>query len=154
MNELSRLRVIVQGWLVRGPAGGCAWHYLNYILGLRELGHDVYYIEDSSENQSCCDAGMISRGTDPTYGLRFASHAFNRLGLADRWAYYDAHREEWRGARAHDARELCRTADLLINVSAANPLRDWTAKIPARALIDTDPGFTQVYNLTNPDYRL
>jgi hypothetical protein len=150
---MSRLRVIVLGWLIRGPAGGIAWHYLNYVLGLAELGHDVYYIEDSGDVPACYDAGMRSPGTDPNYGLHFAALAFNRLGLGDCWAYYDAPTKEWKGPRTHDARELCRSADLIINVSAANPLRDWLAEVPARVLIDTDPGFTQIRNLTDPNFR-
>lgn len=43
----NRLRIIVLGYLIRLPQGGLAWHYLNYVHGLAELGHDVYYIEDS-----------------------------------------------------------------------------------------------------------
>jgi hypothetical protein len=34
-------------------------------------------------------------------------------------------------------------------VSCANPLRPWFEKIPVRVLIDTDPVFTQIRNLTD-----
>lgn len=153
MNKMSRLRVIVLGWLIRGPAGGCAWHYLNYILGLAELGHDVYYIEDSGDIPACYDPGMSNPNNDASYGLRFTSRILNSVGLGDRWAYYDAPTNEWEGARACDARQLCATADLVLNVSGANPLRDWLARVPARGLIDTDPGFTQLRNLTDPNFH-
>lgn len=140
-----RLRIIVMGWLVRGPLGGMAWHYLHYLGGFAELGHDVYYIEDSGD-RLCSDPALTRETTDPTIGLEFASQVFHRLGFGDRWAYYDAHAGEWKGARAHDARQICQSADLVLNVSGVNPLRDWFDRVPVRALIDTDPGFTQLNN--------
>lgn len=41
------LRIVVLGYIVRGPIGGLAWHHLQYVLGLSQLGHDVYFFEDS-----------------------------------------------------------------------------------------------------------
>src|SRR5437762_1608490 len=123
MSRVDRLRVIVLGFLIREPTGGQAWHYLNYVHGLERLGHDVYYIEDSDDHPFCFDSSLGGPTTDPTEGLAFASAAFTRLGLGDRWAYHDAHTNEWKGARAHDARELCRTADVLLNISGVNPIR-------------------------------
>jgi hypothetical protein len=149
----NRLRIIVLGFLIRLPQGGIAWHYLNYVHGLAELGHDVYYIEDSYDRPACCGPDGDGPTTDAGYGLRFAADAFRRLGLADRWAYYDAHTNRWQGPRAGDAVTLCRTADLVVHVSGLNPIRDWLAGVPVRALIDTDPGFTQIRNLTLPEYR-
>src|SRR2546430_9953134 len=93
----NRLRIIVLGFLIRLPTGGLAWHYLNYVHGLAEMGHDVYYIEDSYDRPACFGPDSSGPTTDAHYGLRFASEAFSRLGLADRWAYYDAHTNEWKG---------------------------------------------------------
>jgi hypothetical protein len=149
----SRLRIVVLGSLVRLPMGGLAWHYLNYVHGLAELGHDVYYIEDSYDRPACFGPDSSGPTTNADYGLRFSSQAFSRLGLADRWAYYDAHTNEWKGPRAYDAVTLCKTADFVLHISGLNPLRDWLSSVPVRALIDTDPGFTQIRNLTNPIYR-
>lgn len=142
MTRHGQLRIIVLGWIVRGQLGGMAWHYLNYVLGLIELGHDVYYIEDSDGSPN-----------DPSGGLSFAAHIFDRLGLQDRWAYYDAHRATWRGACAKNARALCESADLILNVSGVNPLRSWLERVPRRVLIDTDPGFTQLRHIGNRQLR-
>ena len=38
--------VIVTGTIGRSVTGGQAWANLHYLLGLRALGHDVYYVED------------------------------------------------------------------------------------------------------------
>jgi hypothetical protein len=45
-----------------------------------------------------------------------------------------------------------RTADVLLNVSCATPLRDEYRAIPARVLIDTDPMFTQIQYLNGDGF--
>jgi hypothetical protein len=151
----SRLRIIVMGSLIREPTGGHAWANLSYVHGLAELGHDVFYIEDSDDYPTCYDPRISAATADPTYGLLFAGDALTRLGLGDRWAYYDAHAAEWKGARAGDARALCKSADLILSYSGmwGNPLREWLQTVPRRATIDGDPGFTQVRNLADPAFR-
>ena len=44
---MSKLRIIVGGLVGQYPMGGVAWDYFHYVLGLAELGHDVYYHEDT-----------------------------------------------------------------------------------------------------------
>ena len=146
----ERLRIVVLGYIVRGPIGGMAWHHLNYALGFARLGHDVMFMEDSSDEPACYDPSRHVVDADPTFGLAFAGKAFDRVGLGDRWCYHDAHTSRWHGPMGDAAIGFCRSADLLINVSAVNPIRVWTAEIPIRVLVDTDPVFTQVRHLTEP----
>ncbi len=147
---VGRLRIIVLGYLVRGPLGGMAWHHLQYALGLKRLGHDVYFVEDSDDYPSCYDPSRGVTDTDPSYGLQFAADSFARLGLAEIWAYYNAHTECWYGPCAGRRSHLFQSADLLLNVSGVNPLRPWLQHVPIRVLIDTDPLFTQLRHLTEP----
>jgi hypothetical protein len=152
-NIGARLRIVVLGYIVRGPLGGLAWHHLQYVLGLRALGHDVYFIEDSDDYPSCYDPSRDTVDADPSYGLRFAARAFERLGLGDRWCYHDAHAARWMGPLAPRALEVCASAELLLNLSGVNPLRSWTERTPARVFVDTDPAFTQIRHLTDPSAR-
>ena len=149
----ERLRVVVLGYLVRGPFGGMAWHHLQYVVGLARLGHDVMFVEDSDDYESCYDPERGVLGTDPSYGLRFAAAAFGRLGLGESWAYFDAHTGRWLGPGSGRVLEFCSTADLLLNVSGVTPLRPWVLEIPTRVLIDTDPVFTQIRHLMDPAAR-
>lgn len=146
----NQLRIIVLGYMVRGPLGGLAWHHLQYVIGLAQLGHDVYFLEDSDDYPSCYDPSRGITDHNPTYGIEFACRTFERVGLGDRWAYYDAHSDQWLGPAKNKIREICATADLVLNVSGVNPLRPWLMEIPNRVLIDTDPAFTQIRHLTNP----
>jgi hypothetical protein len=149
----ERLRVIVLGYIVRGPYGGLAWHHLQYVISLAELGHEVYFFEDSDDYPGCChpDTGAID--TDPSFGLEFAARAFDYVGLPDCWAYYDAHLSNWHGPQAEAAAEIAKSADIVLNVSAINPLREWFTNIPIRVLVDTDPAFVQIRHLTDPGAR-
>lgn len=146
----DKLRIVVLGYVVRGPVGGMAWHHLNYVRGLAELGHDVLFVEDSDDYPSCYDPTRFVTDCDPGYGLQFAAAAFKGIGHADGWCYHDAHTGRWHGPAAGRALSFCRSADLVLNVSGVNPLRDWTARVPLRAYIDTDPLFTQARHLDDP----
>ena len=150
---MNKLRIVVLGYIVRGPLGGMAWHHLQYALGLAQLGHDVYFVEDSDDYPACYDPSRHVTDTDPTYGLRFAANTFARVGLGDHWAYFDAHASRWYGPCAERILGVCATADLVLNVSGVNPLRPWLADIAVRILIDTDPVFTQIRHLTDPAAR-
>jgi len=109
--SVGRLRIIVLDSIVRLPMGGMAWHHLQYAMGLAALGHDVYSFGDSNDYQwSCYDPLRCVTDTDPSYGLDFAARTFSRVGLADRWAYYDAHTNRWLGPCGQRAEELCASA--------------------------------------------
>ena len=147
---MTKPRIIVLGYIVRGPIGGMAWHHLQYVLGLHRLGYDVYFAEDSDDYPSCYDPARGIVDDDPRYGLDFCRQVFDRVGLSDRWCFYDAHQNLWHGPAAAQALELFASADILLNLSGINPLRDWAQDLPHRVLVDTDPLFTQIRHLTDP----
>lgn len=164
---MSKPTILVSGYVVRRPVGGLAWHYLHYVAGLARLGYDVYYIEDSEDYPCCFDPtrrigpttdGDPDRtpiafdrlGIDPTFGLNFAAAIFSKLGLANRWGYYDAHTSTWKGGCADEIRQVISSADLLLNISHSMTLRPWHMQIPARALVDTDPVFAQARHIHAP----
>lgn len=156
-RRAGRLRVVVLGMVVRMPFGGLTWHYLQYLVGLERLGHDVYYVEDScffesDEEGFCWNPSGRDHG-DPSLGLRYTGDVFDRAGFGDRWAYYDGISRRWHGPCADRIEAICASADVVINVSAINPLRPWLREAPARLYVDTDPLFNQIKLLTNPINR-
>jgi hypothetical protein len=150
---VSGLRVAVLGYVVRGPIGGMAWHHLQYVVGLARLGHDVRFLEDSDDYPSCYDPERGVVDENPSYGLAFASAAFERLGLPDCWAYHDARSGKWCGPAAGSALDWLARADVLLDISGVNPMRPWLMSVPCRVLVDTDPAFTQVRHLTDAAAR-
>jgi hypothetical protein len=146
------VRIVVLGYLIRGPMGGLAWHYLQYLSGLAALGHDVYYLEDAPDDVECLDPRSFTTSDDPSYGLAFTAAAFQRLDLGDRWGYRDVRNGQWTGPLAGRIDEIRRTAEIVLNVSAVNAI-DALADVPVRVFIDTDPAFTQIQHLTEPSRR-
>lgn len=125
-----------------------AWQSLSYAGGLARLGHDVFFFESSGTYESCYDPRTHITGRDPTYGLKFADAVWRKLGLEERWAYYDHWTAHWVGPAASRVREICSTADVVLNVSGVNEIEPQFEEVPRRVLIDTDPVFTQVRHLT------
>lgn len=148
-----KLRILVLGYIVRRPLGGGTWCSLQYALGLKRLGHDVYFLEDSEDYPCCYDPRRHVTDEDPTFGLKYAADVFDRTGLGKRWAYFDAHRQTWHGPCRDRIQDICASADLLLNVAGVNPIRPWLAGVERRAYIDVDPAFQQVRLLADGDWR-
>src|SRR6266478_5613000 len=149
----DRLRIVVLGFIVRGPLGGIVWKDLHYLMGLLRLGHDVHFLEDSDDYVSCYDPARGDFTTDPTYGLAFAARVLGGIGMAERWAYHDAHTGTWRGPCAEQMIDACAAADMVLNLAGVNPLRPWLREVPTRVLVDEDPVFTQIRHLTDSRAR-
>ena len=141
------MRIVILGYIVRGPLGGASWHFLQYIMGFKKLGHEVLFLEDSDNYPSCYNPDTYQTTTDPTYGLTFITNLFKKNDLENNWAYYDEHTNQWFGLHQKSVFEFCKNADVVLSIANMNPLRDWWMKIPVRILLDTDPAFTQMRHL-------
>ena len=147
----SKLRIVILGYIIRGPLGGLAWHHLQYMIGLHLMGHEVLFLEDSEDYASCYDPESNEITSDASYGLNFIRQVFEKHGMSGQWAYYDAHKNQWYGLSKKHVSDYCSAADVLLNISGVNPLREYLLQIPKRVLIDTDPVFTQIRHLTEKD---
>jgi len=136
------MRILFAGIIARYPFGGVTWCSLMYLLGLRALGHEVFYIEDTGE--CVYDPVQNTRATDPTYGTTYIHDALAPFGLGDRWSFvnYDG---TYHGRSADEVRRYAADADLFINLSGGSWFwRDEYVKIPRRVFVDSDPVFTQL----------
>ncbi len=136
------MKVLFAGIIARYPFGGVTWCSLMYLLGLRALGHDVFYIEDTGE--CVYDPVQNTRATDPSYGTTYIHDALDAVGLGERWSFvnYDG---SYHGRSAEEVRRFAADADLFINISGGSWFwRDEYARIPRKIFIDSDPAFTQL----------
>jgi hypothetical protein len=142
----SGARIVVTGLIGQHPGlGGMTWHYLQYVLGLARLGHDVLYLEDSGEWPYEPDEGAV-RGAGPSCGrnVRHLAAAMARAGLANRWAFRCPVDGHWFGVPDRTRAALLRSAELLINVSGSLEQPSAYRDIPVLAYVDTDPVFAQL----------
>ena len=136
------MRVLFAGIIGRYPFGGVTWCSLMYLLGLRALGHEVFYIEDTGECIYDPEANTISQ--DPSYATGYIHRALEPFGLGDRWSFvnYD---ETYHGVSRDAVCAYCADADLYINLSGGSWFwRDEYLAIPHRVFVDSDPVFTQL----------
>lgn len=147
---MKKLRIIVGGFLGLLPAGGVTWDYVQYPLGFAELGHDVFYIEDTRYYPIYQKAG--SDWNDSSSCVAYLQSVMERFGMSERWAYRDEASGKCFGLSEETVKEIARTADVFVNVSCSTVMRDEYGKIPARVLIDSDPMFTQVQYLSGQSF--
>jgi len=142
INLTGSVRILFAGIIARYPFGGVTWCSLMYLLGLRALGHEVFYIEDTGE--CVYDPVANTRATDPGYGTTYIHAALEPYGLGDRWSFvnYDG---SYHGRSAEAVRDYAKGADLFINLSGGSWFwRDEYAAIPHKVFVDSDPAFTQL----------
>ena len=136
------MKVVLAGIIARYPYGGVTWCSLMYLLGLRALGHEVLYIEDTGE--CIYDPERNTLSEDPSYGTRYINDALEPFGLGDRWSFVNFN-GEYHGVSREGVRAFCADADLFVNLSGGSWFwRDEYVKIPHRVFIDSDPVFTQL----------
>lgn len=146
-------KIIVAGYLVRFPIGGYAWQSAHYLLGLKALGYEVWFYEDSGHYSRAYNPLTKEFGPFYRYGIKTAATFLERVGFGDHWCFIDSQRGMKYGCQVDRIDELLREADLLINFGGMNhiPLEK---RAGGRAIyIDSDPGYTQL-NLENGDEGL
>ena len=134
-------RIIVAGLIGRSPVGG--WHYLQYLVGLSELGHEVCYHEDTW----CWPYQPIEKTftDDPSYSVEYLRTFFATWApeIGERWHYRHL-RESSHGMSHAGFVEFAKTADVFINVGGANFVPDELSASCTKVFVDTDPGYNQI----------
>ena len=134
------MRAVVTGAIATYPVGGVAWDYGQYALGLERLGFEVYYLEDTG--LSSYDAAKREFTEDCSYGVRFLQRTLAALSptLAERWHFRNVDGRTF-GLDASTINEIVAGADLLLNHSGLNLLREEYMPCPRKIFLDTDPGW-------------
>jgi hypothetical protein len=138
------LTIVVGGYIVGYPLGGMTWHHLNYLLGLHELGHEVWFLEDSGSYSYPYNPITWQCSADSTYGREYLERTFAQYGLPKQYCYYSQFQDAHYGLTKTELNDLLHRADLLLCVSGVTPMRDDRPRPRRTAVIDTDPVFTQL----------
>lgn len=138
---MENVKIVVSGFIGLFPTGGATWDYLQYPLGLKMMGHDVYYIEDTMLYPVYQSSG--DNWDDCSFGVAYLQKAMEDYGMQDRWAYRDVASGKIFGMTETQLQDVLSSADVLINVSSSLFMREEYDKIPVKMLVDTDPMFTQ-----------
>lgn len=140
----SKGKIIVSGILFWFPLAGVTCQFLHYLIGLRRLGYDPYYVEDSS--RWIYDPRLRELSPDPTNNLAMVVPALEAHGFGDRWAFRgnSPSHSSCHGLTESALDHLYREADVFINVCGAQEIREQHNRIKRRIYVETDPVVTQI----------
>lgn len=129
--------LIVSGMIGATPCqGGATWAVLQFLLGFRALGCDVYFVEPVSS-----DAGDA-----------YLAAVMHQFGLGDRWAVVGPDGDV-RGIDRAQLDAVAARADVLVNVSGMLTDPAVLERVGVRAYLDLDPAFIQLWHAQGIDMR-
>ncbi len=136
---------LVGGALANKPGnGGEAWVRLSWVRGLERLGFDAYLVEQI-DPASCTDAEGAPAPLDESVNRAFFDSVTGGFGLTGRAALCGPNGTAPIGMSRSELSDLSRDAELLVNISGNVTLPTFMKRVPRRAYIDLDPGFTQFW---------
>jgi hypothetical protein len=125
--------------------GGEAWVRLSWILGLRRLGYDVWFVEQMDE-ATAVDAAGAPTGFAESENRRYFEHVVERFGLGERASLLFEGGREACGVPLDDLLPVADEARLLVNISGHLDVESLMSRFRRKAYVDLDPGFTQFWH--------
>ncbi len=137
-------RIIVAGFMTTCPIAGVVWQHIHYILGLKKLGYEPLYIEDTARepyNPETFEVGETAVLQVAAITRRLAE----RFGF--RWAYRARFVEgqpiygDFTSCQIADA---FATAEATLNICGAQELHNEVLKSKCLVYVESDPGVEQI----------
>lgn len=135
---MRKQRLIVVGTLANNPYAGMAWMHMQIAVGLRRLGHEVYYFETTS--QWPYDPLRQMHVNDSDYAAPYLARVAAAFGMKGRWAYRRSYSDKgWLGMARAEAETLLAEADAVLNVAGATKFAEEGLKVGRLIYFGTDP---------------
>ena len=126
--------IVCSVYMVRYPLGGMLWWTMQWLAGLRDLGHDVWVLEKANYANACFDPTRNALTDDCTYGFGLVSALLEPSGLRDRVCFAD-----WSGTYHGISRQrsesVLRAADVLLDLGNHGAWLEEARDCGARVLI-------------------
>src|SRR5260370_752554 len=124
-------KILVFGILFWYPLAGVTYQFLHYLLALRRLGYDPYYVEDSG--RWVYDPRLNDLSPDASGNVAAVVPVLEAHGFGERWAF----RGHYPDGRCYSMTEaqilrLYREADAFLNVTGAQEIREEHLDCPRR----------------------
>lgn len=140
---MKPLRILISGMVAGDPwQGGASWAVLQYVLGLRQLGHEVLIVEPITTQQIKPSGAPL----EDSENARYLSDLVQEFGLQSHASMLVAGTQQTFGLPFEQLRKRARASDLLINISGMLADRELIDPIPARVYLDLDPAFNQLWH--------
>src|SRR3954454_11406500 len=141
----TKLKIVFSGMIAADPhQGGATWAVLQYVLGLKELGHEVLLVEPISTS-AIRPQGASFAGSE---NARYFQNVLTEFSLQDSAALLHSETGETIGLPYDVLEAFANGADALINISGMLTDTALIDRIPVRIYLDLDPGFIQLWHAT------
>ena len=146
--------IVVSGVIAnKHRSAGAIWTRLNWTLGLRKLGFDVYFVEEIAPEACVGDNGAASAPAESANAATFR-RVMERFNMHERCALL-SDGEVICGIRGSELAAVASDAEALINISGHLTAASLFSRFQRKVYIDLDPGFTQIWEATGvPGARL
>jgi hypothetical protein len=139
----GRLTILVSGMIAADPyQGGATWAVLQYLLGFRQLGHTVLFVEPFEERALQPAGTTLGSSTNARY-FREVMAGFD---LEESAALLLPGTRKTVGLSYDRLIEFSRRADVLVNISGMLADEELVQSIPVRIYLDLDPAFNQLWH--------
>jgi hypothetical protein len=140
---VNKGKIIVFGILFWYPLAGVTYQFLHYLIALRRLGYDVYYVEDSA--RWIYDRRLNDFSSDASANVASVAPVLEAHGFAGKWAF----RGQYPGGQCYGMSEsaidaLYSDADAFLNITAAQEIREEHLRVKRRIYVESDPFAAQV----------
>ncbi len=140
------MRIVLAAVISRWPfSAGMAWHWLQFVVGFKKLGHDVYFLEEV-EPGWCFDGQGERCHYDRSVNRDLFRSVMERFGLMENACQLYHHGEATQGLSVSEIKEAVKAADLLINMSGHATTGFILEAARRRVYVDQDPVYTQLWN--------
>jgi hypothetical protein len=141
---MKRKRIVVMGFMGSMPIAGVIWQHIHYIVGLRRLGHDVYYIEDSARLPYNPETFEVTDEFD--YAAKVLNRLAGEFDFENRWAFCARYLpgNPTAGLALKKIRQLYREADAILNVCGTQEFNHDLLVSDRILYVESDPGVEQI----------
>ena len=146
--------VVVSGALAnKHRHGGSAWVRMSWAEALRDAGFEVLFVEQLDE-ASCVDAAGRPAPFERSANLAAFRAVTGAFGFAGSAALVRPDGGRVEGMALDELLERAARAELLVNIGGHLRWAPLLERLPHRAFVDLDPGYTQIWHAEGRDVGL
>ncbi len=137
-------RIVIAGFMTTCPIAGVVWQHIHYILGLKKLGYEPIYIEDTARHPYHPVTFESGEAAIP-YATEITQRLSRRFGF--RWVYrarFTQPMQTYGNLTNDQIVDAFAHADATLNLCGAQELHDAVLKSRCLAYVESDPGVEQI----------
>jgi hypothetical protein len=153
LGRVHKGKIIVSGILFWYPLAGVTYQFLHYLIALRRLGYDVYYIEDSG--RWIYDPRINDISPDASGNVAAVVPTLESHGFSGKWAFRGNYPDgQCYGMNETQIETLYDEADAFLNVTASQEIREEHLRVKRRIYVESDPFAVQAKVATGDPYTI